>query len=137
MPNTNGTASYDSASADNMTFGLLRDFKSALKNYMIYVPTGTLGAPEVSASLNGPNLTAMITASYGPLLELPYITNDATVINQICFHPDFTVKWSAPETYGYGPAFYTDHKEFSEFVKIVGKDHSLLPEYRISDHLGS
>jgi len=43
-------------------------------------------------------------------------------------------KWEAGEQSGYNPSYNT-YKEYVEDVKRVGKDHGIIPEYRISEHM--
>ena len=174
LPNTNYTGTYDDLAASHMSYGTLRDFKSCLNAFLVHVPTASalygIGVPITTASLGVGGMqenplgyeawqfSGFPSRSYGPLLELPWITTITSYTNfavanagYVAWHPSFFVPWSAPTNlqaselgdgtngvsgYGLGPSYYNDHLEFSEFVKIVGKDHSLIPEYRISQHIG-
>jgi hypothetical protein len=48
--------------------------------------------------------------------------------------PAGATKWEAGEQSGYNPS-YNSYEDFIEDVKRVGKDHGIIPEYRISDHM--
>jgi hypothetical protein len=41
--------------------------------------------------------------------------------------------WDAPEQAGKKP--YQVYEEYAEFIRLKGKDHSLVPEFRISEHI--
>jgi hypothetical protein len=43
-------------------------------------------------------------------------------------------KWEAGEQSGLSP-FYNTYDEYCEDIKRIGKDYSLIPEFRISDHM--
>ncbi len=120
------TASYDLVAADNMTYGILRDPKNVLNRFIVNVPSG-----NTTASFDDPGIVGAVSHVYGPILEMPQ-----TLINTSTFAPTFFREWLAPGSSS-SPSYYSTHKEFSEFVKIVGKDHSLIPEYRISQHIDS
>lgn len=121
---SNPTASYDQVAADNVSYGILRDPKNVLNRFIVNVPSG-----DVTASFDDPGIGDFPSHVYGPLLEMPYqeILSDT-------FNTSFYEDWSAA-TETRNPAYYDNHLLFSEFVKVLGKDHSLVPEYRISEHI--
>ena len=43
-------------------------------------------------------------------------------------------KWEAPEQSGLYP-FHDTYNDYSDIIKRVGKDYTILPEFRISDHI--
>ena len=149
-PNYANEARYDTVAANNMRFGILRDPKNVLSRFVTRCQTPINNNTAYDAAQTNQTLddtgSALVNASstFGPILEMPYIV-DAPISDGAwfanshsgVFNSSFYEPWSAPTTYGKGPYYYNDHKEFSEFVKICGKDHSLLPEYRISDHVES
>jgi hypothetical protein len=161
LPNSLQVGLYDPTAANNTRYGILRDPKSVLNRWVYNVAgdTGSIGAniPDVTRSVGDGDPLFTVSSSYGPLLEMPwhveYGSGDNTDLNNTVsgvFNTSFYVPWTAPWTYGkklfgeanegaapnvVGPSYYNDHKEYSEFVKIVGKDHSLIPEYRISERI--
>jgi len=129
-------AAYDPYAAQNTTFGILRDPKSVLNRYVLYVPD----IQNTHSPWDDTARSAGMTSSFGPILELPFQWDDhgfatASATDNYASNYGFFGAWTAPATYGKGPSYYDDHPEFSEYIKLVGKDHTLLPEYRISDHV--
>jgi len=135
---------YDITSSINMSYGILRDPKNFLNNFIVHVPTGTDGDPNPAADgkidQSAFQVNNFPSRSWGPLFEMPWISTyddmNAPWGHYPQFNPSFFEGWRAPTQYGKGPSYYNNHTEFSEFVKIIGKDHTLLPEYRISEHIG-
>ena len=136
-------AEYDTTAANNMRYGILRDPKSVLKRFLVHVPTRISGntaydGADTEQVLADSSSAAQRTHVYGPLLQMPYAVDDIGVgsVSGV-FNTNFFDPWSAPTDYGKGPSYYNDHKQYREFVKICGKDHTMIPEYRISDHIES
>ena len=141
IPGYGVTAEYDTTAANNMRYGILRDPKSVLKRFLVHVPTRISGntaydGADTEQVLADSSSAAQRTHVYGPLLQMPYAVDDigAGSVSGV-FNTNFFDPWTAPTDYGKGPSYYNDHKQYREFVKICGKDHTMIPEYRISESL--
>jgi hypothetical protein len=43
--------------------------------------------------------------------------------------------WSAPVEAGKEPFYYSDYDAYHEKIRLVGQDHTIVPEFRISNHI--
>lgn len=60
--------------------------------------------------------------------------NEASEITGLSSSVPSTVKWEADKFSGKSP-FYDSYNNYSEFISKFGKNHSIIPEFIISDHI--
>jgi len=135
-------AVYDRRAAQYMTFGILRDPKNVINQFIITVPSAAYGtvAGQAAMDLGDNGIAGVPDHVYGPLLEMPFI-------NAVPDNPQrgpeiaerFFAPWSAPgsSSLGRGPSYYNKHSNYSEYIKLLGKDYSLIPEYIVSNHISA
>ena len=78
---------------------------------------------ESCVSPNGMNIAGVNVASSASFGDIP--------VNHL---PCGEVKWEAPAQSGLAP-FYDTYDNYIENVRQYGKDYTIIPEFRISDHI--
>ena len=77
------------------------------------------------------------SASFNPYSTFQTAKKNSTgsVRGQYAFFPGYS-NWTADTESGKTP-FYDSYNEYSELIKGIGKDYSLIPEFKVSDHVSS
>lgn len=95
---------------------------------------------QFSASCLYTRRHSLITASsfYNPFGMSFSASGDSSAFNRAALN-EFELYqgmafWDAPVQSGRKP-FFNSYSEFAEAPKLVGKDYSIIPEFRISDHI--
>ena len=63
-----------------------------------------------------------------------YYSESPAKVNSSVIYVTGDAKWEAPAQSGKKP-FYDTYDDFADHIKRIGKDYSIVPEFRISDHL--
>tara|TARA_Y100001937_G_C7136346_1_gene340200 strand:- start:6101 stop:13282 length:7182 start_codon:yes stop_codon:yes gene_type:complete len=79
------------------------------------------------------------TLKHSSSLQHPMLEDDFYLNSTLEDLEDFELyqgmaKWDAGDQSGKKP-FYDEYKDFSKDIRLINKDYSLVPEYKISDHI--
>jgi len=64
------------------------------------------------------------------MIDIPYRLSGSHILNDHLFAGE--AAWDAPKIRGRGP-FYDSYESAAEKIRLIGKDYSIMPEFRISD----
>tara|TARA_R100001126_G_scaffold48993_1_gene27761 strand:- start:12319 stop:23472 length:11154 start_codon:yes stop_codon:yes gene_type:complete len=134
---------FPPVSASNDVAGILQN---NVYPYSVYTAlSGGLLAHD-NSSFSGPNWFTQLGAPESPPPDFQYVAGlhllpqyNRRVAGIIPTDSDHEYKfgdnkWEAGDQSGLAP-FYDTYSEYIEDIKRIGKDHGLLPEFRISEHM--